>query len=65
MLQLKINMNIPSELIAIIVILIIIGGAIFYIIKSKKKGNKCIGCPYSKQCSKNKKNNCCSNNDVK
>jgi len=49
-----------EEITAIIIILLIIGGALFYIIKSSKKGNKCIGCPYSKQCSKNSKKNCCS-----
>jgi radical SAM protein with 4Fe4S-binding SPASM domain len=27
--------------------------AIFYIIRSKRRGEKCIGCPYSKQCSGN------------
>ena len=53
-----------EEIIAIIIILIIIGSAIFYIIKSKKKGNKCIGCPYSKQCSKYKKKECCSHEDL-
>ncbi len=32
---------------------LIIGGALFYIIKAKRKGVKCIGCPYGKEC-KNK-----------
>lgn len=32
------------------VILLIVGGAIAYIIKEKKKGVKCIGCPDSVQC---------------
>ena len=45
-----------KEIIAIIIIILIIGGASLYIIKSKKKGIKCIGCPYAKQC----KNNCCT-----
>lgn len=54
----------PEEIIAILIILLIIGGAIFYIVKAKKKGNKCIGCPYSKTCTKNKKNNCCSDNNL-
>jgi hypothetical protein len=33
-------------------IVLIIGGALFYIIKAKKSGKKCIGCPDSASCSK-------------
>lgn len=32
-------------------IVFIVGLAVFYIIRAKKKGQKCIGCPYSKSCS--------------
>ena len=42
----------PGEIFAIILIALIIVGAVFYIIKSKKSGGKCIGCPYSNSCSK-------------
>nr|MBE6545028.1 hypothetical protein [Oscillospiraceae bacterium] len=41
----------PGEIIAIIAILLIIGGAVAYIIKAKKSGQRCIGCPDSKTCS--------------
>ena len=41
-----------KNLIAFLIIALIIGGALFYIIKSKKKGVKCIGCPYAKTCNK-------------
>lgn len=52
----------PGEIFAIIIISIIIGLALFFIIKNKKSGNKCIGCPYSKSCkSKNFK---CNNKDI-
>lgn len=47
-----------ENIIAIIVILLIIGLAVFYIIRAKKQGQKCIGCPLSKTCSSNKKCNC-------
>lgn len=47
-----------SDIIAILFIVIIIGGSLFYIIRAKKKGQKCIGCPYSKTCSSNKQNQC-------
>ena len=58
-------MDLP-EIIAIIAIVLIVGLALFYVIRAKKKGQKCIGCPYSKTCgSLNKKENhsccgCCS-----
>ncbi len=44
------------ELIDIIIILgivLIVGGAVAYIIKAKKGGKKCIGCPYAKSCGGN------------
>jgi len=41
----------PGEIIAIIAIVLIIGAAVAYIIKAKKSGQKCIGCPHSKTCS--------------
>ena len=40
-----------TEIIAIAAIVLILGGAIAYIIKAKKSGQKCIGCPHSKSCS--------------
>ena len=40
-----------DDIIAAAAIVLIIGGAIAYIIKAKKSGQKCIGCPYSRTCS--------------
>lgn len=34
-----------GEIIAILLIVGIVGGAIYYIVRAKKKGVKCIGCP--------------------
>lgn len=39
-----------ENLIIIFVLLLIIGGAGWYIYKAKKKGQKCVGCPYAKEC---------------
>ena len=43
-------MNIP-ELIIIAIVVLIVAAAIIYIYRAKKRGQKCIGCPYSKECS--------------
>ncbi len=39
-----------ENIIIILIVALIITFAIVYIIKSKKKGNKCIGCPYGSKC---------------
>ncbi|MBQ8684600.1 MAG: FeoB-associated Cys-rich membrane protein [Clostridia bacterium] len=39
-----------GEIIAIAAIALVIGGAVFYIIKAKKSGRKCIGCPEGCSC---------------
>ena len=52
--------NVYTDIIAISAIIIIIGGAILYIVKAKKNGVKCIGCPDAKTCAtKNLKKLCC------
>lgn len=40
-----------ATIFAIAFIIIAVGGAIFYLIRAKKQGRKCIGCPYEKNCS--------------
>jgi hypothetical protein len=39
-----------ANTVIIIVLLAIVGGAAAYVIRAKKQGQKCIGCPYSKEC---------------
>ena len=51
------------DIFAIAIIVLVIGGAILYIVKQKKKGSKCIGCPYSASCGKS--NSCSSCNTQK
>ena len=41
------------DIIVIIISALILAGAIYYIVKQKKSGAKCIGCPHSKCCNKN------------
>ncbi|MBR4836456.1 MAG: FeoB-associated Cys-rich membrane protein [Clostridia bacterium] len=40
-----------TDYIVLVIILAIIGFAIGYILKAKRSGQKCIGCPNSKSCS--------------
>lgn len=39
------------DLIIVIILLMMIGAAIVYIVKAKKRGVKCIGCPAAGTCS--------------
>jgi len=41
-----------TDIIAAIVIVLVVGAAAAYIVKSKKKGVKCIGCPSAGSCAK-------------
>lgn len=55
-----------KNLIASIILIIIIACAIYYIVKQKKEGVKCIGCPYSGNCpSKNSNGQCNCNEKTK
>ena len=36
-----------ENIILIFILAAVLGGAIFYIVRAKKKGSKCIGCPDS------------------
>lgn len=42
-----------EDIILIAVIAIVVGLAFLYIRRQKKKGSKCIGCPYGSACCKN------------
>lgn len=43
-----------TDIITGAILLAIVGGAIFYIVREKKKGRKCIGCPHACTCKKDK-----------
>lgn len=40
-----------KDIIIIAIVLVIAAAISIYIYKAKKRGEHCIGCPYSKQCS--------------
>lgn len=50
----------PADFIAIGIIIVIVGCAVAYIVKAKKSGKKCIGCPDSASCSKGGCSGSCS-----
>lgn len=46
------------NLIIIAILLVIVAAIIFYIVREKKRGSKCIGCPYAKNCGRGGKGGC-------
>ena len=40
-----------ENIIVVLILVAIAAGIVWYLIRAKKKGDKCIGCPYAKQCS--------------
>ncbi len=54
-----------ANIIALAVIFLVIGGAVAYIIREKKRGKKCIGCPYCSSCASKKGGTACGSCDTK
>ena len=50
-----------KNIIIIVILLCVVGAACAYLYKAKKRGEKCVGCPYAKQCG----SNCNGNKDNK
>ncbi len=42
------------DIVLVLILLLVIGAAVAYIVRAKKKGTKCIGCPASGTCSRNR-----------
>ena len=40
------------DYVAIAAIILIISASVLYIIRAKRRGEKCVGCPYAKMCGK-------------
>lgn len=43
-----------ENLIIVVLLLCILGGIARYLHKTRKRGQACIGCPYSKQCGRSR-----------
>ena len=52
-----------ADMIALLIIVILVAAAVVYIRKEKKRGVKCIGCPYAGECAK--KSGCGGHTDTK
>jgi len=54
------------DILIISILVIILGSAAYYIYREKKRGKKCVGCPYSNGCCNQSKTssacNSCMNN---
>lgn len=54
------------DVLPILIIVLIVGGVCFYLYKQKKRGRKCIGCPYCDACSSAKSGSgCCQGSKEK
>ena len=51
-------MDTLTNVIVILIVAAVIGAICFYLYRQKKKGVKCIGCPYASQCSGNCNGGC-------
>ena len=47
-----------TNAVAIIALLVLLAVAIAYIVREKKKGHTCVGCPYAEECAKAKQGGC-------
>lgn len=48
-----------EDFLVLIVLAVILVSAIIYVVRAKKKGVKCVGCPYADTCGKNNGNGSC------
>ncbi len=52
-----------ENVILILALVVILGGAIAYIVRAKKRGVKCIGCPAAETCGAKKGSCACGRNE--
>ena len=46
------------DYIAIAVVVLSLSAAVFYIVRAKKRGEKCVGCPYARECGGTRNGGC-------
>lgn len=42
-----------ENIIIALILAAIVGGAVWYLVRAKRRGEKCVGCPHAKVCGKN------------
>ena len=42
-----------KDLIVLFILIAIVAGIVYYLVRQKKQGAVCVGCPYAKQCGGN------------
>ena len=52
-----------ENVIVVLILVAIAAGIIWYLIRAKKRGEKCVGCPYAKQCGSKCSGGCSSKSD--
>ncbi len=51
-----------EDFLVLAILALVLAVAIIYVVRAKKKGAKCVGCPYANSCGKNTGNGSCSCN---
>ena len=54
-----------ENVIVVLILVAIAAGIIWYLIRAKKHGEKCVGCPYAKQCGSKCNGGYCGKSDNK
>ena len=47
-----------TDIILILILCAIAAAIVFYLIREKKRGVTCVGCPYARECAKKRNGNC-------
>ena len=53
-----------ENVIVVVILVAIAAGIIWYLIRAKKRGEKCVGCPYAKQCGSKCNGGCSSKSNI-
>ena len=52
-----------ENVIVVLILVAIAAGIIWYLVRAKKRGEKCVGCPYAKQCGSKCNGGCSAKSD--
>ncbi len=49
-----------EDILVLVILAVVLVAAIIYVVRAKKKGVKCVGCPHANTCGKNTENVSCN-----